>query len=559
MKKVVIIGGMAAGCKTASRLRRLMPECDIKIIEIRSFLSYGACGMPFFASGDVDSFLDLAETQYGIVRDEEFFRKVKDVEAITETEVIKIDKDSKTVFCKDKDGNESTYNFDILVLATGAAPLKPAFPVPETDKISTFHNPLDAKHFRQKAQTGQIGSAVIIGGGYIGCELAEALNILWGIETTLIEKENRLLPRCTDKSISRLLEEKMSENDINLKLGTMVEKIEEAGDDVIVYLQNGEKITADHVFLCMGIKPEVTLAEQIGLKLGKLGGIAVDENMRSSEPEIYAAGDCCEVKDFITGEHGFFPLGSLANRQGKVIADNIAGRDSKFPGAAGTISMKVYGFILAGSGISEETAKDLNLAYRAVYASWNDRPHYHPEHKNLYGKMIYEKGTQRLLGLQLAGAGEVTRYIDAFSLLISKKGTLQDLVDFEHAYTPTHSGPVNPLNELGAIAQNREETGIECLDPLDADTFNGKVIDVREEGEIEAVKFSGDPEEISIMHFRDKIDEFDKNENYLLVCQKGPRSYEAAVAMKEKGFKNLNYLGGGVQLWKPVLKEEEEI
>jgi NADPH-dependent 2,4-dienoyl-CoA reductase/sulfur reductase-like enzyme/rhodanese-related sulfurtransferase len=559
MKKVVMVGGMAAGCKAAARLKRLNPDHQVTIIEKKPFVSFGTCGMPFFASGDIDDFSELMSTPYGLVRDAAFFKESKDIDVLVNSEVIKIDTEKKSVTYKNVvSGEFADIEYDELVIGTGAAPLSPRFPCPESDKISTFHNPLDAKHFRQKAQTGKIGKAVVIGGGYIGCELAEALVSLWGIETTLIELEQHLLPRCMDKDIAKLLETAFTKEDVELKLSTKVEKIELDDDgSPIVYTDDGwNSGAADHVFLCMGIKPSIILAESIGVKIGERGGIVVNEHLQTNVPNVWAAGDCIETNNLITSKPSLFPLGSLANRQGRVIADNIAGKDSKFKGAIGTISMKAFGFITASAGLTEKDAKRSGFDTGAVTATFYDRPDYHPDNKNLFGKLVYDKKDMRLLGLQLAGYGEVTRYIDSFSVFASNSMTCYDLIDFEHAYTPPHSGPMNPLNSLGAMAISQEE-GVACLSFIEATNFEGQIIDVREDAEVDANTYSEKTKCYSIMEYKKHIDEFDKEKPLLVVCQKGPRSYEAAITFIQNGFKEVKYLGGGVQMAQQLLEEGE--
>jgi len=559
MKKVVMVGGMAAGCKAAARLKRLKPDYKVTIIEKKPFVSFGTCGMPFFASGDVDDFAELMSTPYGVVRDAKFFKESKDIDVLINSEVIRIDTENKIVTYKSIESGEiSEIEYDELILGTGAAPLSPRFPCPESDKISTFHNPLDAKNFRQKAQIGKIGKAVVIGGGYIGTELAEALVSLWGIETTLIELDEHLLPRCMDKDIAKLLESAFSKEDVDLKLSTKVEKIELDDDgSPVVYTNDGwNSGPADHVFLCMGIKPSVALAESIGVKIGDLGGIVVNEHLQTNIPYVWAAGDCIEAINLITSEPSLFPLGSLANRQGRVIADNIAGRESKFKGAIGTISMKAFGFITASAGLTEKEARKTGYDTGCVTATFYDRPDYHPDNKNLFGKLVYDRKDMRLLGLQLAGYGEVTRYIDSFSVFASNGMTCYDLIDFEHAYTPPHSGPMNPLNSLGAMAISQEE-GVPCLSCLDAENYNGQIIDVREDAEINAFIYSEEAKCYNIMEYKKHLDEFDKNKPLLVVCQKGPRSYEAALTFIQNGFKDVKYLGGGVQMAKQLLEEAE--
>lgn len=551
MEKVVIIGGMAAGCKAASRLKRIMPESKITIIEKGSIISFGSCGMPFYASGDIPDFYDLAKTPYGILRDKEYFKNVKGVEVSTETEALKIDSEAKSVLCRNISGEEFVLFYDSLIIATGAKAKKAPFQIIKSDKITNFQKPIDAKNFRALAETGQVGSAVIIGGGFIGVELAEALVSLWGIETTLIEIEDRLLPRSLDSEISSFLEISLIDNGVNLMLSTKVESISlNDSNDPVVELSDNELITADHVFVCMGVEAEAEIAQKAGIKIGDYSGIITDNKLMTSIDGIYAGGDCIELKNLIDGKPSYFPLGSLANRQGRVIADNIAGNSTFFKGAVGNISLKVFDNITAATGFNESTAKMRGFNPVSVCGTWYDRPEYHPDHRTIFSNMVFDKNSKQLLGLQLFGKGEVTRYIDTFSVLLAGKKTIFDLHDLEHAYTPPHSGPISPLNFLGYIAVSHVEDGIHCLMPksLNLNEFKGKIIDLREESEINDHDTNFESIKINISDLRNRLDDFDKNENIIFVCQKGPRSNEAARIFKNMGFKNISYLGGGLQM-----------
>jgi rhodanese-related sulfurtransferase len=278
--------------------------------------------------------------------------------------------------------------------------------------------------------------------------------------------------------------------------------------------------------------------------------------MRTNIKNIFAAGDCVVVKDLITDLDAIYPFGSLANRQGRVVADAIAGLKTKFKGAVGNASVKVFGFTIASVGLSEYQAKLLDFDYDCVWGCWYDRPDYMPESKVLFGKMIFGKKTLRLLGLQLAGRGEVTRYIDVFSVLASKKANADDMLDFEHAYTPTHSGPMNPLNFLGAMALAQENYKISCVNPLTLENYKGQILDVREKSEIDVAKCNDNAVESSVDEYKEGLNKLNKNKELLVVCQKGPRSYEVAKYAIHIGFQNVKYLGGGMQLAKQMLDKE---
>ena len=344
MYNVIIIGGNAAGCKTAARLNRICSNYHITIIEKKPFLSVSSCGLPYYAGGDIDDLFDLMKTSYGTVRDEKYFHDVKGVNVLANTEVKKLIEENQEVVCFNINNKETfTLRYDALILATGAEPKAPSFPYRSSPAVSFFHSLSDSKKFREAAQKGKVNKAVIIGGGFIGCEMMETLTSLWGIDTILIEKENSLLPECLDPEISYFLESCIQSDKIQLMLSKSVTKIEtgENGKPE-VFFDNEQKINSDYVFFCLGVKPNSRLASDSNIKTGKYGGIIVDEQMRTSLPNVWAAGDCVEIKNLITGKPDYFSFGSLANRMGRIAADSISGKTVSFKGSAGTFSLKLF-------------------------------------------------------------------------------------------------------------------------------------------------------------------------------------------------------------------------
>ena len=556
MFKIVIIGGMAAGCKAAARLSRLSSDYDITIIERKPFISYGNCGLPLYAAGEIDDFFELAKTGYGVIRDEKYFLDVKGVKVLTNTEVEGID----TVKCEvkyiDRIKNETNIlQYNALIIATGSRTVKPGFPYKSSPFISSFYSPFDAKNFKEAAQKGKIGKAVIIGGGFIGCELSEALISLWGIETTIIEKEDSLLLKLLDPEISAIVENTIRLKNIKVLLSTEVEKIELDEKELpVVSLKEGAKINCDYVLYNLGVRPESSLAKSSGIKIGELGGIVVDEKMKTNIPGIWAAGDCVEVNNLVTGKSDYFSLGSLSNRMGRVAADSVADENSSFKGAVGTISLKLFNLIITASGLTEKNAKECGYNVGSVIGAWSDRPDYHPDVKKLFGKLVYEKPGLKLLGLQLIGEGEVTRYIDVFSELLANNKTVIDLLNVEHGYTPAHSSPISPLNYLGSMVINQEKDRVKNINPGQVSSFDGLIIDLREPSEIEAAVFSDKVIPIPLSDLRANRDKFKLDQPIMFVCEKGPRSYEAARIFMNYGFKNISYLGGGNVFYKAAKK-----
>ncbi len=554
---IVIIGGVAAGPKTAATLARRNPNLSITLFQKEKYMSYATCGMPFFASGDISSFNELLVTSYGLERDPLFFEKAKGFKAVTEAEVIAIDRENKIVTVKMlATGETCMHGYDKLVIATGSKPSALPFDVPSSDKIKHFTRPDDAVAFRKLAETGQVGSAVIIGGGFIGCELMGACAELWGIETTLIEVQDQLLPYVLDPEIAAIAEREAKRNDVNIITGVGVEKIT-IGDDEnpIVHIKGREPITADFVFLALGVHPETELAQKCGLDLGVTGGIVVNKFMQTSDPDIYAGGDCTEATNRLTGKALYIPMGSLANRHGRVIAEHIAGNKQPFKGVLGTFVIKIFETNVGAVGLSEKAARKSELDVVEVWGSWPDKPDYYPEYGTFTLKMTYEKSSHKLLGLQAVGKGDICRRIDSFSAFLNFDATVEDLLDFEHGYAPPYSEALDPLHHLAGMAIARE-AGYEFISPADCLTINRSnsvIIDVREAEEFSAQPLSNSGSAIEgvinipLMSLRERAKDIDTGKEIYILCKRGVRSYQAACILKAAGFGKIKIIGGGIQ------------
>ena len=480
----VIIGGVAAGPKTAAVLARRLPKAKITVFQKEEYISYGVCGLPLFASGDINNFEELTKTSYGLVRTPEFFKNSKGVDVIISHEVISINRDERTITVKNlKSGETFEHGYDKLVITAGAKPIKPAFPIADCPNVRPFTRPDDAIYFRQMAQQGKVGSAVIIGGGFIGCELAEAAGGLWGIEVTLLEKENQLLPHVLDPEMAMIVKREMAKQDIDVITGCMVEKIDVDGDGKpVVNIKDRDSITADYVFVCLGVQPEVTLAKKGGLDIGQTGGIIVNKLMQTSDPNIFSGGDCVESRHQITDEPVYIREGSLANRHGWVIAENLAGSKAEFPGVVGAFFIKIFDLNIGSVGLSENAAKKSGIKAKSICGSFADKPDYHPEKKTFTLKMIYSEDDHRLLGLQAIGQGEICRRIDVFSSFLQKKATVKDLLDFEHGYAPPYSDAIDPLFHMAAMTLAQSK-GVSFINPgADYKELDGNLLwlDVRE-------------------------------------------------------------------------------
>ncbi|HDS01274.1 MAG TPA: pyridine nucleotide-disulfide oxidoreductase [candidate division Zixibacteria bacterium] len=547
---VVIIGGVACGCKAAATLARRKPDLKITLFQKEKDLSYATCGLPYFASGDVDSFRALTETSYNVVRDVDYFRKSKGFNAVTESEVIEINRKEKKVKVKDlRTGDSRDHGYDKLVIATGATPTKLPVDIPKTDRITPFTRPDDARNFRKLAQTGKIGSALVVGGGFIGCEMAEATASLWGIETTLVEMESQLLPYALDEDMAIPVAKEMEANDVKLYLNTAVTDFELDDDKVKVILSNDKQLQVDYVFLCVGVDPASHLAEAVGLELGQSGGIKVNEYMQTSDPEIYAGGDVVELTHQITGNPIYIPLGSLANRHGRIIAEHIAGGEEKFPGVLGAFMVKVFDLNVGSVGLNQQAADEAGMNANSVWGSFVDKPDYYPESKPISLKMVFNPEDHSLLGIQAVGKGDVVRRIDVFSSLLQKKARIDDLLCFEHGYAPPYSEAIDPLYHLGAIAKSLEH-GLEQESP-GGDYSEGDFIllDVREPEEVEAIPFKAkNIVHIPLNDLADNLQNLEKSKRIVILCHRGMRSHQASHILRTAGFEHISYIAGGTTL-----------
>lgn len=549
----VIIGGVACGPKTGATLVRRLPAASITLFQKEDHLSYGTCGMPYFASGDIGGFEALESTSYGVPRDREFFRATKGFEVITGAEVIAIDRVKKHVTVKIVASGETyDHGYGKLVIATGAVPDEPPFPVPDSPRVQPFTRPDDAIAFRHLAEQGQVEKALIVGGGFIGCELAEAAGGLWGIEVSLVEKEAQVLPYALDPEMAAVVEREMRRRGINLRTATTVEKIELDGEDrPVTRLSSGDTITADYVFLCLGVRPNTNLAGSCGLDIGPTGGIAVNARMQTSDENIYAGGDCVESKHQLTGQPIYLPMGSLANRHGRVIAENLAGKETRFPGVLGSFFVKVFDVNAGAVGLTERSARAAGIKAASLWGSFPDKPDYYPEGKTMVLKMVYEPGNGRLLGLQAVGAGDICRRIDVFSSFLQRYETIDGLLEFEHGYAPPFSEALDPLHHLAAMAK-AQMSGAVFLSPgtkFTAGSSDTTFIDVREQEESRAEPFGFEVPIINIPlgDLRRRLGELDRLKRTVVLCKRGPRSYQAAAILRAAGFSRVEILAGGLQ------------
>ena len=556
----VVIGGVAAGPKTAATLARRLPGATITLFQKEAHLSYASCGFPFFASGEVNSFEELLNTSYGVLRDADFFRTTKGFTSVTSAEVTAIDRENKTVTVKMlESGEQVQHGYERLVIATGAVPNDPPMPVPDSPRVRPFTRPADVVGFRELAQRGEIDGAVIVGGGFIGVELCEAVADMWGISASLYEKQSQLLPYMLDPEMADIVKRSLERDGVRVSTGADVQKIElDGGGKPVVHFAGVDPVNTDYVFLCLGVRPEVRLARACGLAIGGTGGIVVDEHLATSDPDIYAGGDCIESRHRLTGQLVFVPMGSLANRHGRVIAENLAGNRIRFPGVLGAFVLRAFETNIGGVGLCEEAARCAGVDALSVWGSFGDRPDYNPEMKTLSVKMVYEAESRRLLGLQAVGKGDICRRVDVFSSFLQRGATVEDLFDHEHGYAPPFAEALDPLHHLAGVAA-AVDRGQRFVGPGAAglsSAIDGRTVllDVREAEEAQEAPvppaLAGAAKRmvaVPLGELRNRLGELDRSDRIVVICRRGLRSYQAALVLREAGFGDVTAVAAGLQ------------
>lgn len=550
--KVVIIGGVAAGLKSAAKIRRSKPQAQITVIEKGKLISYGACGIPYYVGGDIDDVTQLMTTASGTVRNADYFKNIKDIDVLTETMATNIDRVTKTVTIKDlKTDNESQLLYDKLVIATGATPIKPPLPGIDLANIYQMWHPDDAKAVRRGLETGKFKNAVIIGAGLVGMEMAEALTN-WGIKVTVVEMKDQVLS-FLDAEMAASVAQYATGQGVNILTEEKV--IQFNGDGVVSEVVTDKRsVLADLVILSIGVKPNVELARQAGLDIGVTGAISVNEYLETSDPDIYAGGDCVENTNLVSGKKVFAPMGSTANKHGRVIGENICGGRVKFRGVLNTAVVKFIDFNIGKVGLTEREAKLLGYEYIAATISGHDRPHYMPEVKSLSLKLVVDAKSRRVLGAQAFGEGDITKRIDVIATALTLGGTIDDLFDIDLSYAPPYNGPIDNVAVAANVVMNKivgQMVGISSFEAKKRmDEGNAIFLDVRAPEELKKIRLAhSDLKNIPLGQLRERVDEIDKDSEVVAVCKIGLRGYEASVILKGQGFNDVKVLEGGITAW----------
>ena len=554
-RNVLIVGGVALGSKAACRYKRLEPDACVTIIDQDRYISYGGCGIPFYVSGDVSDVADLRKTSFHMLRDESFFMNCKDIHVLTETRAERIDRENKRLIVRRADGTQQTLAYDELVLGTGSRPRRLDIPGIDNPRVHTAANLHDAEAIKTLITGGNVSRAVIIGGGFIGLEMAEAMADMWEVDTTIVEFRDQIMPGFVSSLFARMAQVEMEKHGIRFRLSESVQAIE-AGEGECTVVTDKGRLAADLVVMSVGVIPNSELAREAGLAVGPTGAIVVDEHLRTSDPAIYCGGDCAEIRNLITGKPAYVPLGSMANRQGRVIGTNLAGGDAVFPGAVGSFAVKTFDCALAGAGLSLFEARRAGFDAISVQVAQLDRAHFYPEKGMMQLELVVEKPTRRVLGIQ--GFGEdgdaVVGRINAVAAVLPDHPTVDRISNLELAYSPPFSSAMDILNSLANATENVLEGRFH---PMDAQAFaekwangNGQylVLDCRANQDAKPFTEKYPDRWINIPQdeLKKRIDELPGDKELILVCNTGVRSYEAQLNLKAMGKKQPPSVEGGM-------------
>ncbi|NLM17986.1 MAG: FAD-dependent oxidoreductase [Candidatus Riflebacteria bacterium] len=543
VKKVVIIGGVAGGASCAARLRRLDENAEITIFEQGEYISYANCGLPYYVSGVIKEKKSL------IVAPEHHMRERFKLDIRSSTEVTSIDRAGKKVFAKElKTGLEYALPYDKLVLSTGALPLRPPIPGIENQRILTVRTIDDVVHIRKIVEENNAKTVAVAGGGFIGLEMAENLAHA-GCKVSLLEAAPQVMAPL-DFEMAQLLHVELDSNGIDLYLDDPVSRFDSAENAVTAVLKSGTSITADFIILSLGVRPNSKLAQDAGLKLNPKGYIIVDEFMLTSDPDIYAVGDVVEIKDIVTGNKTAIALAGPANKQGRVAANNIAGRRDTYKGAQGTSVLKLFNLTAASTGANERTLKAQSIEYEKAYVTQGSNASYYPGAMPMTMKLLFSPDGERIFGAQIVGQNGVDKRIDILAQAIRLGATVQDLTDFECAYAPPYSSAKDPVNMLAYTAQNIIEGLFKFADWdfYKNDNLNRIILDVHEEVERAFPKIPG-AVNVTLGKLRDHLHELDKTKEIVVLCRRGTRAYIAARLLKQHGFENVKSYPGGACLY----------
>lgn len=548
-KRVLIVGGVAGGASTAARLRRLEEDTEIILFERGEYISYANCGLPYYLGGVINDRNDL------LVQTSEGMRTRFKIDVRVNSEVSRIFPKEKEIEIQEKDGRTYREAYDKLVLSPGSMPVRP--PIPGLDQINAFviRSVSDIDLVKSFLDAKKPQRAVVIGGGFIGLEVAENL-VARKVQTSIVEMSNQLIAPL-DFEMAAHLHSYIRSQGVELILNDGVAGFESSNEHTEVILQSGKRITTDVVILAIGVKPEVKLAKEAGLMIGKLGGIQVNEQLQTSDPDIYAIGDAIEVKHWVTGQDALIPLAGPANKQGRIVADVIAGRKAEYKGTQGTSIVKIFDFVVASTGANEKLLKSVEIPYQVSFTHSGSSAGYYPGASMMAIKLIFDLDQGKILGAQIIGTQGVDKRIDDIAAAIRREDTVYDLTELELAYAPPFSSAKDPINMAGYVATNildGDMAVIQWHELHNLDPEDTLIIDVRTPGEYEAGHILG-TKNIPVDGLRDRLAEIPRDKKIIVYCRIGLRGYIAYRILHQHGYDSVKNLSGGWLTYSPAIAE----
>lgn len=552
--KIIIIGGVAGGATTAARIRRMDETAEIILLEKGKYISYANCGLPYYIGGVI------AEREKLFVQTPEAFSVRFRVDVRTENEVIFIDRKRKTVTVRLS--SEDTYeeSYDKLLISTGATPVKPPLPGIDSEGIFTLRNVKDTDRIKEYANQHAPRRAVVIGAGFIGLEMAENLHAL-GAKVSIVEMANQVMTPI-DFSMASLVHQHLMDKGVNLYLEQAVASFEKTGREIKVVFKDGQSIPADIVILSIGVRPETTLARAAGLVIGEAGGISVNDYLQTSDESIYAIGDAIEYRHPITGKPWLNYLAGPANRQGRIVADNILGAKISYEGAIGTSIAKVFDLTVATTGLPGKRLRQAEIAYASSTTHSSSHASYYPDATQMSIKITFDKETGKLYGAQIVGYDGVDKRIDEFALVIKHQGTIYDLMKLEQAYAPPFSSAKDPVAIAGYVAEDILTGTVKPVywrDLRDIRLEDEFLLDVRTPDEFSLGSLPG-AINIPLDEIRDRMDEIPKDKPVYVFCAVGLRGYLAYRILVQHGYDKVRNLSGGLKIYKaataPIIRNE---
>jgi CoA-disulfide reductase len=552
--KIIIVGGVAGGASAAARLRRLDEDAEIIIFERGDHISFANCGLPYHIGGVIE------EREKLLVQTPEAMEDRFDISVKVKHEVIDINRQKNEVKVKNiKTGEEFCESYDNLILSPGADPVQPPLPGLDGDNVFTLRNIPDTDEIKGYVDNKKPEKAVVVGGGFIGLEMAENLQER-GLDVSLVEMMDQVMASL-DCEMAAMIHNHLRSNGINLHLNDGLDKVEHTSGKSNVILQSGEIIAADMIILAIGVSPNTELAKKADLEIGETGGIKVDKKLRTSGEDIYAIGDVIEVEHFVTGEAVHIPLAGPANKQGRIVSGNICGRDKEYKGTQGTAIAKVFDLAVGSTGSSEKQLKEAGIDYQVSYTVSKNHAGYYPGAVPMTVKIIFTPKEGRLLGAQIVGYDGVSKRTDIFATAIRHNEDVIDLQELELAYAPPFGSAKDPVNMAGFAAGNIINDMVEPIQWHEVDQLDEEdgvqLLDVREKIETKLGMIEG-ATNIPLNSLRDRLNTLDKEKEIIVYCAVGLRGYIACRILKQNGFENVKNLSGGYKLYSAVRDDKNE-